>query len=187
MVAILEKEEEMERIGDWMQTYTGKRFWPLDPSIEDICIEDIAASLSKLCRYGGHTRFFYSVAEHSVLVSQFVPDELALWGLLHDASEAYLSDMVKPLKNGLPSYRNLEFQIMRLIAEKFNLIPFPQPEAISKIDKAILRDEQLKVMRPCKFDWWCTGDKPIGAEISGWKPERAECEFLRRFNNLKGA
>ena len=81
------------RIGDWMQTYTGERFWPLDPRIEDIHIRDISMALGKLCRYGGHTIFFYSVAEHSVLVSEYVPEEYALWGLLHDASEAYLSDI----------------------------------------------------------------------------------------------
>ena len=77
-----------ERIGDWIQTYTGRQFWPLDPRVDEIHIEDIAHSLSMRCCYGGHLTDFYSVAEHSVLVSLHVPQEFALWGLLHDAAEA---------------------------------------------------------------------------------------------------
>ena len=174
-----------ERIGDWMQTFTGKRFWPLDPKPEDICIEDIAAALSKLCRYGGHTKYFYSVAEHSCLVSIFVPDDFAMWGLMHDASEAYLSDMVKPLKNGLPNYVNLEFRLMGIIANRFNLKPFRCPKIVSYVDKQILRDEQLQIMNPCDYDWWCTGNEPIGAKINAWTPERAEFEFLTRYKQIR--
>lgn len=171
------------RIGDWMQTFTGKRYWPLDPKVEDICIEDIAAALSKVCRFGGHTKFFYSVAEHSVLVSDFLPVEYKLWGLLHDASEAYLSDIVKPLKKGMPNYRNLEHRTMKLIAEKFDLL-FPAPQPVSDIDKQILRDEQLQVMAPCKHEWWCTGHTPLGAEIVGWTPKYAEQLFLIKFEEI---
>jgi len=171
------------RIGDWMQTYTGERFWPLDPRIEDIHIRDISMALGKLCRYGGHTIFFYSVAEHSVLVSEYVPEEYALWGLLHDASEAYLSDIVKPLKNGLSNYKELENRIMQMVAEKFKL-QYPAPKIIDQIDKQILRDEQLQVMNPCKYDWWCTGNKPLGAEIQGWSPIQAGGKFYKRFTEL---
>lgn len=73
--------------GDWMQTYTGRRFWPLDPVAGDIEIMDIAHALSNQCRYAGHTRFHYSVAQHSVQVSENVAPEHALWGLLHDAPD----------------------------------------------------------------------------------------------------
>ena len=66
------------RKGDWMQTYTGRQFWPIDPRANEVHIEDIAHALSMMCRYNGHCRTFYSVAEHSVLVSQHVPPEHAL-------------------------------------------------------------------------------------------------------------
>lgn len=69
-----------DRRGDWIQTFTGRRFWPLDPRPEDVCIEDIAHALSLKCRFGGHCTRFYSVAEHSVHVSNYVPAEFALWG-----------------------------------------------------------------------------------------------------------
>ena len=78
-----------ERIGSWLQTYTGKKFYPFDPREEEVDILDIAHALSQLCRFGGHTKEFYSVAEHCVLVSMCCPSEVKLLGLLHDAAEAY--------------------------------------------------------------------------------------------------
>ncbi|MFG0247924.1 MAG: phosphohydrolase, partial [Phycisphaeraceae bacterium JB051] len=77
----------------WIQTYTGKAFYPLreDPGIIDI--RDIAHALSLQCRFNGHCSDFYSVAQHSVHVSEVVPQAFALWGLLHDAAEAYMSDL----------------------------------------------------------------------------------------------
>jgi len=84
------------RIGDWIQTYTGKRFWPLDPRPEDVDILDIAHSLSLLCRFTGHTSSFYSVSQHSILVAQEVPKRLRLWALFHDAAEAYIGDIARP-------------------------------------------------------------------------------------------
>src|SRR5271165_7548492 len=86
------------RKGDWIQTYTGRVMYPLDPRPEEINIIDIAHALSNLCRFTGHVRTFYSVAEHSVRVSQHCDPKDALWGLLHDASEAYLADMSRPMK-----------------------------------------------------------------------------------------
>jgi hypothetical protein len=92
------------RVGDWIQTYSGRQFWPLDPRVEDVHLEDIAHALSNVCRYTGHVREFYSVAEHSVHVSWSCEPEDALWGLLHDASEAYLADMARPVKQNMPVY-----------------------------------------------------------------------------------
>jgi hypothetical protein len=82
------RDADPSRRGDWMQTFTGRRFWPLDPRGEDVLIEDIAHALSLLTRYGGHCTRFYSVAEHSVLLARAATPENALWLLLHDASEA---------------------------------------------------------------------------------------------------
>ena len=98
----------MKHSNTWFLTTTGRQFWPASPDPEQIQIEDIAHALSNLCRFGGHTREFYSVAQHSVLVSQNVPDDLRLVGLMHDATEAYCGDMIRPLKNVLPEFKELE-------------------------------------------------------------------------------
>ena len=82
----------------WIQTFSGKKFSFLDPQPKDICIKDIAHHLGNLCRFVGATRTFYSVAQHSVLVSTIVPDKEARNGLLHDAGEAYYGDISSPLK-----------------------------------------------------------------------------------------
>src|SRR4051794_15527189 len=91
------------RRGGWITTFSRRQFWPLDPHSDEIHIEDIAHSLSQQCRFGGHSRSFYSVAQHSCLVSALCKANDALWGLLHDASEAYLGDIPRPLKS-LPEF-----------------------------------------------------------------------------------
>ncbi|MDI1288693.1 MAG: hypothetical protein PSX37_01920 [bacterium] len=96
------------RIGDWMNTFTGQKFYPLDPRADEVHAPDIAKALSQICRYGGHTSQHYSVAEHCVLMSLAVAPEHALFALLHDATEAYVGDMVRPLKQALPEYRAIE-------------------------------------------------------------------------------
>ena len=112
----------------YLSTYTGKKFFPYDPRPEQICIEDIAHGLSMLCRFVGQCRFFFSVAEHSIAVARLLPANLKLFGLLHDASEAYLADLPRPVKAGLPEYKAIEANVERVIAEKFEL-PFPMPPA----------------------------------------------------------
>ena len=96
------------RVGDWIQTFSGGCFWPLDPRSSEVDIHDIAQSLAMTPRYRGHTVRFYSVAEHSVLVSRAVPPEYALWGLLHDAAEAYTADIPSPLKRSIAEWPTIE-------------------------------------------------------------------------------
>src|SRR5438552_3035736 len=109
---------------DWIQTFTGKKFFPLEPNADDICIEDIAHSLSMQCRFNGHSKQFYSVAQHSVLIASWWFGDypkLAKYALLHDASEAYLSDIPRPLKQ-LPEfefYKKAEQLLQDLIYAKF--------------------------------------------------------------------
>src|SRR5689334_2642685 len=107
--------------GDWMQTFTGRRFYPLSPRPGEIDPADIAHALSLLCRYGGHVDRFYSVAEHCVLMSQAVAPEDALAALLHDATEAYVVDVPRPLKRQLAGYREIEEQVWFAIAYRFRL------------------------------------------------------------------
>jgi hypothetical protein len=171
-----------DRIGDWIQTYSGRCFWPLSPSADEVDIGDIAHSLSLQCRYNGHCKVFYSVAEHSVLVSKYVAPEHALWGLLHDAPEAYTSDIPRPLKRCLPEWKVMENRIMEAICDKFGML-YAEPEQVSYIDMAITSDERTELMNPCDQDW---GVLPpaIGITIPRWSPYEAEMAFLRRFLEL---
>lgn len=171
-----------DRIGNWIQTYSGRKFWPLDPRPDEVHLEDIAHSLSLRCRYGGHCSKFYSVAEHSIQVSYFVPIEYALWGLLHDAAETYSADVPRPLKRNLTEWKPMEDKIMQTICAKFNL-PLIEPREVKYIDLAITTDETMLLMNPCE-DTWGSLPGPIGANIIGYEPTRAKELFMARFTEL---
>jgi hypothetical protein len=184
-----------ERRGDWTQTFSGRRFWPLDPRPDDVAIEDIAHALSLLCRYGGHCLRFYAVAEHSVLLARWYLEHgdgsawerriLALWLLLHDGSEAYLSDMVRPLKRHMPEYRQAEADVQCAVYVRFGLIPFTEPAEVKALDNRILMDERAQVMRPTGDQWHFGGaTEPLGVTLQFWSPEQAEREFLATFAAL---
>lgn len=168
---------------EWIQTYTGRQFWPLAPKVSDVCILDIAHALSQKCRYAGHTLQFYSVAEHSVYVSRHVPQHIALWGLMHDASEAYLPDVPRPIKDHLPGFRDIEARVMRAIADWFILDGVIEPPEVKRVDLAILADERRYMMPDTAHDWKLP-EPMLGIVIEGWEPKRAESEFLARFREL---
>lgn len=170
------------RVGDWMQTFSGGCFWPLDPRPSEIEIEDIAHALSMTCRYGGHSKRFYSVAEHSVLVSLHVPPAVAMWGLLHDAAEAFSADVPRPLKRNLPGWKAIEARIMAAVCERFGLPPNEPPE-VKRVDLAIMSDERAAFMAPCDRDWGNL-PPPIGAVIGCLTPDDAKALFLSRFREL---
>lgn len=168
----------------WMQTYTGQAFDPLNPEPDQINIEDIAHALSMSCRYGGHVNQFYSVAEHSIHVSTLVPRPQALWGLLHDAGEAYIADIVRPAKKRMPEYQEIERNLMRAICKKFGL-PVTQPDGVSDIDLRIVIDEKAALLGPEPRPWQAIeGLLPTGATVRAWSPMQAETEFLDRFGEL---
>jgi hypothetical protein len=171
-----------DRKGSWFVTRNGKRFFPLDTRVEDICIFDIAHALSMICRFGGHSRRFYSVAEHSVLVSEVVPPEDALCGLLHDATEAYIGDMVRPLKQELPSYVKLENKLWPLIAEKFQIDPV-MPPSVKHADNSVLLAEKAALVVDTGHAWPFT-EAPAKVQIIGYSPPDAYANFLRRFYYL---
>ena len=116
-------EETLARKGDWMTLVSGRQFWPFDPRPGDVRIADIAHSLSMQCRYGGHSPQFYSVAEHSVLLSRRVSPENQLWALMHDSPETYLKDTIRPIKRSFPELATMEDTIMGVIAKKYGLPP----------------------------------------------------------------
>lgn len=166
----------------WIQTYTGQKFDPAAPRAEDIDIVDIAHALSMLCRYGGHCKRFYSVAEHSVHASLHVAPENALWALLHDASEAYLVDVPRPIKPLLVGYRELEAGIMGAVCERFGLPP-EEPVDVTRVDRALLFDERVANMEVAP-EPWSTDVPPVGAVLAFMDPPSAEAAFLDRFRRL---
>ncbi len=129
-----------------VRTHTGRNVDLLKPDPRDICIEDIAHHLSKLDRYNGAGHFPYSVGQHSLLVAEILPGEMKLQGLLHDATEAYLGDVVSPLKGLLPEYRRIEGNVMQAICKSFR-ITFPRPRIIKQADQAIMAAEMNQVVK----------------------------------------
>ena len=171
------------RKGDWMQTFTGRQFWPLDPRPEDVDILDIAHALANQCRYAGHCRRFYSVAEHSVLLARAVAPEHRLWALLHDAAEAYLVDLPRPVKRQVVGYHLAEAAVMAAICWRFGLAP-EMPDAVHEADYRILRDELEQNMAAPPSRWPVQDEAPLGVTLRFWTPDQAEAWFLTEFDLL---
>lgn len=192
-----------ERKGDWIQTATGRRFWPLDPRPEDVSIRDIAHALSLICRFVGHALEFYSVAQHSVLVSRLaMTREEALWFLLHDAAEAYIGDISRPLKRSLwadlgpeqmTSIRNVELKLLRCVGEALDLPTLPKKDTTEADDMTVRLHEadcvllatecrDLMVRGP---SWRSLeGIEPLPDKIEPLPPKEAKSLFLARYEEL---
>ena len=127
----------------YVSTFLGNRFFLTNPHIDDVAIEDIAHGLAYQCRFNGQTRAFYSVAQHSLMVMSLVPEELRFSALLHDAAEAYLGDMVKPLKNLFPEFSLIEAHVMEIIGHRFGLDLTHLDPAIKQADAALGRNLDL--------------------------------------------
>lgn len=174
----------------YIHTYYGIKFRHTSPTPEDICIEDIAHALSRICRFTGHVAVpLYSVAEHSVRVSYACDPQDALWGLLHDASEAYCMDLSRPLKRapGMESYRFYESQVSAAVREKFNL-PGSEPPSVLRADLRYLATEKRDLfIRDCT---WAVNKgeegEPYSEHIVAWDQAEAERRFLMRFYELTG-
>jgi hypothetical protein len=174
--------QERGRKGDWMQTVSGRMFWPLDPRADEVDIYDIAVGLSNECRYAGQIEDHYSVAQHSVYVSYEVPAEWALEGLLHDAPEAYLKDIHRPLKRHLKEYGPIEDAVWGAVAEKFDLAR-ELPELITHADNAVLLAEKEQIVGESPAPWLIKGE-PARIQIVRMTPREARERFLDRFNQL---
>jgi 5'-deoxynucleotidase YfbR-like HD superfamily hydrolase len=175
-------------VNRYFQTYSGKHVHPLSPSQDEIDIEDIAHSLSQQCRFLGHTDTLYTVAQHCVLVSEMVPPRDALWGLLHDASEAYLSDLPAPIKRDpqMEFYRIAEERLLTCIARKFGLAP-EMPQSVKRADKILLATEFRDVTPVDDLDWIiaeCGCEPAENLWITPWVSAVARRRFLARFQEL---
>ena len=177
-----------KRQGAWMQTFTGRAYFPHDPDPKDVCIDDIAHALSMLCRFTGHTTRFYSVAEHSVHVMQLVPIEHRFVALMHDATEAYLNDLSRPLKMGLAEYKKIEELNWYAIAEAFDL-PLELPDCVEEADATMVHLERRHVMSAttCDLEWGLGKKEPkVYPDLGpmGWDPRNAKARFRAEFDAL---
>jgi hypothetical protein len=169
----------------WIQTHSGKRFDLLLPTPDMIDISDIAHALSNICRFNGHCREFYSVAQHSVLVSRLVPSRWALTALMHDATEAYIGDVTRPLKHLLPDYKLIEARIWAAIAAKFQIAPV-LPACVKHFDNVALMTERRDLMALPPGEW-SEGLEDVVPDERVIRPDfpSAACEaFLDRFTAL---
>ena len=173
------------RRGNPITTFTGNAFWPLDPRPEDVDILDIAHSLSQQCRWGGHCDPFISVAEHCVRVSRLVPLRHALWGLLHDAAEAYLVDLPTPIKRVIPTYSAAEEEVLMVIAASFGLA-LPIPQAVHHADGVLQATEHRDLMNGPTAPWMERTQR-LSDRIVPWTTHEAKQKFLDRFTELRKA
>lgn len=171
-------------VGPTILLYSGRYFDFEDPEGSFFDIGDIARGLSHICRFGGQCPRFYSVAEHSVYVSQIVPEEHALAGLLHDAAEAFVGDMPKPLKVMCPDYVAIEKRIERAVLDRFG-VALPLDPSIKEADIRMLATEQAQLMGN-RDDWDYTRGRPVveGLTIHGFAPDAAFNLFIDRFEEL---
>lgn len=183
----------------WIETYTGKIVNPLDLKDADICIEDIAASLSKLCRYTGHCSHFYSVGQHSLYVSYLVRDALnqktltmspadidrtSLAALLHDGAEAYTNDISRPVKYAVKGFREIEKVIEGKIMQHFGCTGVDW-ELIKAWDDTMLATEAYQFMKS-KGDNWYLPRPRINFDIMEFPFKIIEDNFLNRFHTWGG-
>ena len=170
----------------WIQTYSGRRFTPTDPNPNAIVIQDVVHALSNICRFTGHCKKFYSVAQHSVLVSYICDSQDALWGLLHDASEALATDLASPIKRlpELSGYREIEHKIQLAICKRFGL-PIQEPGSVKKADLILLATEARDLLTIQRGDW-DLNIEPLPFLIESWEPQKAKDMFMKRFFELTG-
>ena len=188
---------------NWFQTFTGKLVRAENPTPDAIDIQDIAHALSMTCRFGGHCRDFYSVAEHSVLVAQFgdlgdhdrtslspgyLDRKLAL--LLHDAAEAYIGDIITPVKSLLREVHPLERKWLEAIEQKFDLanrLSLPG-EHVEAADQFVLSQEVAELFSPVLRAWWEKFNPPVASNffyIHCWSPAEARRNFLHLFHEIQ--
>lgn len=164
----------------WILTASGAHFDLVDPQPDMINLLDIAQGLANECRYAGQCRWFYSVAQHSTLASHIVAPELALEALLHDAAEAYIKDIPRPLKLLLPDYRAIEQRVDTVIRHAFGL-PDRMSDTVKEADIIMLATERRDLMVEDNTEWEILrGVTPLDKRIRAQPPRIAESHFVRR-------
>ncbi len=168
-----------------MRTRSGRMFWPLEPRAEEADIRDVAQGLSCMCRFNGQCREFYSVAQHSVIVSRHLPEGMRLWGLLHDCSESFFPDMITPVKRAMPEFDAYEKALLRVMVGAFGLPP-EEPAEVKRADRAVLAAEARDLFST-RLSLAAHPDiDPISETIRPWSPAEARERFLARYAELRG-
>lgn len=177
----------------WFQTFSGLRFYPTNPKPSEVRIEDIAHAGSLICRWGGHAKRHYSVNQHQIHVSQqlfnYYPDDflLQMHGLLHDATESYIGDMVRPLKVQMPMFNEIEENLMKVILKglKVPKLNKEQTKLLKRADNELLLAERRDLLVPTGVKWNFT-EQPAAMQISPWITNYVYTEYLKRYHHLKG-
>jgi 5'-deoxynucleotidase YfbR-like HD superfamily hydrolase len=165
-------------------TRSGRQVNLLDPQYSQIDIGDIAHGLAYQCRFNGQTSRFYSIAQHSLMVASILPDHLKMAGLLHDAAEAYVGDVVQPLKVLLPDYQAIENRFAQAIGLRFNVDLDHHPE-VKQADLIALATEKRDLLPREKCTWdLLKGIKPLDRLTLPMSPEQSEDTFMRVFMEL---
>lgn len=195
---MLKADEGRSFTGGWMELRSGTRFYPLGPQPEHVHLSDIAHALARINRYNGHIKLeHYSVAEHSALMATWMLGTygcplLAYQALFHDAPEAYIGDMVRPLKREMPAFVAAEEPVWRAVVQAFPILQtagnkqcqlpegryYELDPRVKEADNRILVDERAQVMAPSGNPWGIDHMEPLGIHIQGLRPMLAEADFL---------
>ena len=177
----------------WIEIYGGRKFHFSGPFAGEVSVEAIAHSLSQLCRYNGHTRRFYSVAEHACLLSDWVMRQSwatakdGLTALHHDDAEHIIGDLPRPIKATMPEFKVAERVLDKAIADTL-CTEYPLPDWLHEIDARMIRDERPAVMGPSEFDWGTDRLVPLGVRFWHWTgrwPWLTKQRFMRRHRRLR--
>jgi len=175
------------RAAEFIETYTGRKFYSLEPSTKDVSVIDIAHALSNQCRYSGHTESFYSTAQHCCILASYAENVMGgsaldcLQILMHDAAEAYLVDIARPIKQHMPDFRKWDKKIQFTIREWLGLADVAIPPWQDELDTRIIVDERAQVMADSDNDWGMSGVEPLHVKVEPWPSKMAEKQFLFRY------
>lgn len=178
-----------------IQTIGGAEFFPLAPRARDVDPREIAHALGYTCRYTGHCRFFFSVAQHSVLMTRYYRDHrpdgdanAQRWALLHDASEAYLPDVAGPVKPHLAGFGEIEDRLLEVIAARFGLGPVP--DGLAWLDRMMYWRERQVLLPHADWvyarreAWDVPSEFAAAVPIEPWDVDRGRVEWLHEFTRL---
>lgn len=168
-------------------TISGTPFFPADPRPEEIHLEDIAHALAMQCRFNGHTREFYSVAQHSCLFAEILIEtdqDMAREALMHDAAEAYIGDLVRPVKAACPDWQKIDEHLDVVIRARFGLLPY-MPDLIREMDLRMAVTERRDVLKPAPAIDWGVVPEPFDFKIIPVSPLEAKSQFLRLARKLE--